>query len=297
MSDKKEQINNILKDIIGDIGYYLIASENKIMYTITETKLSQKFKDKSSYKIELPSIKAIKEKAKKFYKNFDEKILDNLEIVYFLEKAKFSKPIMVDTDAYIFIHDCKFNNGLTINSSDCVNFCSMYNINSFIECYQNLDINAKYITLSDSSFRFHDNWNDKCNINLSANKIYIDNFTLESRKNLEINAKALNIKSSNLLAPDIIINSEEICAVKNYIKASNSISINNENCDSVDNVYAPIILYNGQDITKTVSSKAPQQLIEVLTILRDKCNNGIKEETKAYEDSLRNQPLSKRLKK
>ena len=92
------------------------------------------------------------------------------------------------------------------------------------------------------------------------------------------------------------------------LKAKNKIEINNTNCDEIKEVDAPIIRYNGQDISYSESIIKPKlmgNLIEVLKEIRSKTysmiENQVKIETQKYkqdlENSLNNKSITKILKK
>ncbi|MBO5909184.1 MAG: hypothetical protein J6Q67_05320, partial [Clostridia bacterium] len=88
------------------------------------------------------------------------------------------------------------------------------------------------------------------------------------------------------------------------LKAKNKIEITNTNCDKVEGVHAPIIIYNGQDISYSddiVIPKLRSNLIEVLRKVRDKVRVDIKDEleieTENLKEELNNKPIVKMLKK
>ena len=210
--NKKERkiLHEVLKNLIGDLGFYLITNENKILYTITNQKVIKNSKTETYVDFYLPSIDEIKKKIKSVYSNFDLKKLSGIE--YVLEKSNFYKHIIINTDEDIIIHDCNFNNGLTIKKARKVQLtphCYVYSrYRTLIMCSGTLNIDADELYLVDCGVSFIGRNLDESNIVFNAKEIYMSQLNLKTNRNLEINAESLNSRGFGLEEIKILINTK-----------------------------------------------------------------------------------------
>lgn len=291
---ERDVLNAFIKDIMGDIGYYLITDDDKILFTIDFKKLNAK---DEVCKLDLPDIKYIKERIKAFYPFFDEKKI--CDIVYVIRNAEFNQEIEINTPSDVILHNCKFNKGLVVNAKN-VSITPEYygnnNYNTNINCSDKFIINATELIIRKCNLNI--NYSDKVNIN--TKKAKFNGLNLFLLNNINLNVENLNIINSNFNASEIYISTSKIYSVNNKFKAFNLVSINNEQCSSIKNIYSPVIIYNGVDISKSKEEQLTSlrtTLIGQLNELKNMCNERIQEEVITYEEGLRKQSLAKRLKK
>lgn len=162
------------------------------------------------------------------------------------------------------------------------------------------------------------------NIDITANTIKIPTFNLKS-KNLNLKAEYvemkevylgvfnnINVNSNLILLEGVIIyspirlnlKSDMIYSKRSRLSAKNKIEITNFNCDEIKGVDAPLIIYNGKNITYSegiLFPKLKSNLVDVLKQLREKVKKGIDVEiedlVQAKKQCLENKPITKILKK
>lgn len=301
---ERKIIDKVLNEIIGDIGYY-ITSGGTIFYTIDLEKLNQLYKQNNSYELKLPTIEYIREKVKSAFILFDEMKLQDIK--YVLEKSKFDKLVSINTDSDVIVHNCTFAVGLIIEKAKKVQMTPNYYLfnhcGTDIDCNSRLIINAEELEFNKCNLNFFgSSFCDDIYVAFNTKEIYMNNLNLISTRNIDINTQNFNIDSSKIFASKLFINADKVEVKNNKMVSTELISINNKSCTSIENVYAPKILYNGIDITQSEQiqlqlPKARQQLIEKLKELKEKCKEGIEEDTIRYQESLEKQPLSKRIMK
>jgi len=290
----KKALDEAIFELVGPWGEYYIDDE--------ETDIYFKFKNNKIIELEnlqfnLPSLDEIKKLAKKKYRKFDGSIIN--KIVYGFEFSKYTlKPSVIDwernltliaKDSDIDIYYSIFNN-INIQSTGKV---KMFDTSS----NSNINIDAKTVEINGCSRLSRGDTN--------INAEYVEFNNVHMVKNLNINSQLISLNNLSMTYSDnIILNADMIDCKNSELKAQNKIEITNTNCDEIKGIYAPVIIYNGQDITYSqdiVVPKLRKNLIEDLYKVRNEVsgvlNNELEEKTQKIKQELNNKPITKILKK
>ena len=293
---QEKALDKAILDLVGPWWKWNInIVDNKVYFNFKETN----FKLLENFELILPSCDEIKKQAKKKYKKFDDNFIK--DIVYrikfpmwgeFCDKCRNLILTAKDSDILLGSNDSK---KIDIRSKGLVR------IQGYLSS-SDININAKTIELYQANNLYGNS------INLNAEFVEF-NRTYTTSKNLNINSSLLSFDNSEIMcSKNINIKSDMIETKNTSLKAKNKIEINNTNCDEIKEVDAPIIRYNGQDISYSESIIKPKlmgNLIEVLKEIRSKTysmiENQVKIETQKYkqdlENSLNNKSITKILKK
>lgn len=189
-----------------------------------------------------------------------------------VEKYKLNKPVYFIFNGIVFDRftrlssrfgnvifiNCTFTNGLkvtyadniTLENNTYINWTDFYGYgNSFL--YGDIDeltiINDKFVN-SDNLEQY---FKTKFGINISANKVNIINSTVqaESQGQINIRAKEISLVDSTINGPEVYIESESIKSGDSVLTSENGIMIENKNEDFTGDVQAPIVIYNGVDLS------------------------------------------------
>ena len=121
--------------------------------------------------------------------------------------------------------------------------------------------------------------------------------------------KKTTIANSTIKANEVYIDSKSIIFIDSSITAKNGVMIENENCDFVGNIQAPITYYNGVDLSakneepykvdedEIKLKEARKLLIQKLRNLSNFCQQAKNNEIQAITENFDNQPVSKLLKR
>ena len=244
---------------------------------------------------ELPSKDEIVEYAKKKYKKFDDKMFYKCvyEFKHFGNDFSSNRHLclIIDAEDSDVIFEFNSVDYLAINA-DNVNL-----EHNHIRNY--LKVNSNFAKIQ------YDCNNIKENIEIDSKKVILKCNELTSSNNIKIQASNIILYYSDIDAKNVCLTaSKEIKSNKSKITVKDSLIINDENNDVIENVSAKKIIYNDVDITESESVKLPiyrRRLIEDLKLisnnLKENINEDIKEKTKEYKNSLSKQPISKLMKK
>lgn len=245
------------------------------------------FNEKKSIIGKLPTREAIIDLAKKYYRFFDDNFITNVEyiIVYAYDEA----------ELFISAGECDVR--LTDNWFSKVDINGANNILIQGDILKgqdiNLNISAESIEIEDTSIST-DGY-----VILDAKNTKFENTKIYSSI-LNIYSNSIDICHSKFLSNFSSFNTDKIIARYSEIKSNKEIKINNKNCDAIEGVDAPKIIYNDVDITNSdgiVKPKLIKNLIADLKELREKVLVNIEEELKVENEKLENKKIKKILKK
>lgn len=245
--------------------------------------------------LDLPSKEEIVEYAKKKYKNFDCSMFS--KCVYVFNYFGNDFPTIRNLSLIIDAEDSdvlfEFNSvGYLAIKADNVNL----EHNNISKCLKT-DSNFTKIQYDCNAL--------KGNIDINSKKVILKCIDLSSDKDIKIQASDIVLYESDIEAKNISLSAyKKIKSNKSKITVKDSLIINDENNDVIENVSAKKIIYNDVDITESESVQLPiyrRRLIEdlklILNNLKENINVEAKEKSKEYKKSLSNQPIEKLIKK
>lgn len=243
-----------------------------------------------------------------------------------VEKYKLNKPVYFIFDGIVFdrftrlssrfgnviFKNCTFTNGLQVTYADnitlenniYINWTDFYGYgNSFL--FGNIDeltiVNDKFVN-TDSLKQYS---KTKFGINISANKVNIINSTVkaESQGQINISAKEISVVNSTITGPEVYIDSESIKSSDSVLTSENGIMIENKNEDFTGDVQAPMVIYNGVDLSApndaiTVNEddvklrKARYELLQKLRTLLNNCKQINDDKANVIKAQLNSRPVS-----
>lgn len=282
---QEKALNTAILKTVGDIGNYFIENgELKIWARYG------KLIEFDIFNFIFPSWKEIREKAVKYYPGFDMQKIKKVK--YYFVNLNLEKNLNIsakNSDVYL-----GKNEFIGVNIIDADNVT----INDSPVIDGGISINAKNINL----IRLNDSV--KGDINLTSSCIEFQNISLLFANNINLNSNMIEFNKTYIFSYNIDLKSNLIVTEKSRLSAVNSINITDTNLDEIKGVEAPLIIYNGQDITHSdgiVIPKLRRNLIEVLQKARNKISaeidNEIKKETKILKEELNSKPITKILKK
>lgn len=279
-----------IEKLVGHWGDYYINDDNNIRLDIRR----EKIKELETLEFNLPSCAEIKAQAKKNYRKFDDSSIN--KIIYSIN---------------LLNRDLANTRDLILTAKEDTDILIDYS------AFKKIDIQSEGKVLVWYSASDYD-------INIKAKEVEITNVFLPAG-NINITAEYVSLNSTVTLLKDLIINSQmitfnhyaDVLGAENIklqadmidckdskLKAQNKIEIVNPNCDEIKGVDAPLIIYNGQDITYSEGILVPKlrsNLIDVLYKVRKKVRDELKseleEETQKIKQELNNKPITKMLKK
>lgn len=282
---QEKALNKAISKTVGDIGNYFIENgELKIWARYGKLVEFDKFD------FVFPSWEEIREKAIKYYSGFD---MPNIKKVkYYFVDLKLEKPLNISAkNSNIYLGKNDFT-GVNIIDADNV----IINDSPVID--GGINISAKNINL----IRLNDSI--KGDINLTSSFLESHDISLLFANNINLNSDMIELNKTYFFSYNITLKSNFIVTEKSRLSAVKSINITDTNLDEIKGVEAPLIIYNGQDITHTdgiVIPKLRRNLIEVLQKARNKISteidSEIKKETKILKEELNNKSITKILKK
>ena len=287
-------LNQTLLDLIGPYGCYYIDVNGIINFDFKNSELDKL----DNLEFNLPSIEEIKELAKKKYKNFNDSFVKNIEYYFNLKnnpsmcpnserqdqklilRAKDSyiqlsfstlESIDIESEGDVYLNDCFVYNNIKIESK------SIKVYSSFHSLFGGHKLNAEYVEFN--------------SVLLKSNNIYIDSELISFN-----NSKFWHVDNATIKADVIDLNNSKL-------QTNNKIEIINNSCEELKGVDAPIIIYNGKDITYSegiIKPKLRKQFLEQLKELRNNITNNIdiklKDSVKKQKQSLESKPITKLLK-
>lgn len=293
----KEKIHNVRQQHALKASIYK-QIERIRNYEIIDGKIYFKmdYKDlKQNMIFKLPSKKDIVEYAKNKYKNFDGSMFSKCVYVfnYFGNDFPTIRNLSLIIDAEDSDVIFEFNN---------VSFLTVKADNVWLEhnhIRNYLKVNSNFAKIQ------YDCNNIKGNIEVDSKKVILKCNELTSSNDIKIQASNIILYYSDIEAENICLTAlKEIKSNKSKITAKDSLIINDENNDVIENVNAQKIIYNDIDITQSESVQLPiyrRRLIEDLKLisnnLKENINVEAKEKSKEYKKSLSNQPIEKLIKK
>lgn len=279
-----------IEKLVGTWGDYYITDDNNIRFDIRR----EKIKELETLEFNLPSCAEIKAQAKKIYRKFDDSSINR--IIYTINllnrnfentrdlilTAKEDTDILIDYSAFKKV-DIQSEGKVSVwySSSD-----------------SDINIKSKEVEIVNVFSIAGD-------INITAEYVSL-NSTVTLSKDLIINSQMItfNYYTDVLGAENIKLQADMIDCKDSKLKAKNKIEITNTNCNKVEGVHAPIIIYNGQDISYSEGILVPKlrsNLIDVLYKVRKKVRDELKSEleieTENLKEELNNKPIVKMLKK
>jgi len=291
---QEKALDKAIEKLVGPWGnYYISEFDGDICFNFDSSKLRLL----ENIEFNLPSIDDIRELAKKYYKNFDDSWMKNIDYCF---KYRNKSPIYNDNvkpklkliakDSNIYLCYTTYNS-VDIKSNGDIHLtdCNFEN---------DVKINSKAIMVHSGLTSI--NGSHK----LKADYIELTNVYLLS-KNLDIDSKLISFNDSKFwYVNNAIIKAEMIDLNNSKLEAKNKIEIINPNCEKIKGVDAPIIIYNGQDITYSdgiLMPKLMKNLIDVLKQVKINITNDIdskiQESTKKQKENLENKPIIKIYKK
>lgn len=282
---QEKVLDKAIKQLIGDIGDYYI-DENRLLFRIKE----EKVKLLNELNFVLPSWEEISKLAKKYYKNFDDTVTS--KVVYEFSYLTEEKDLVVNAkNSDVVLGNNNFTN-LIINDAN--------NVKIYGDPIEDggISINAKNIGI----IRLNGHING--NINLTSSCLEFYDISLLFAKNINLDSSMIEFNKSYLFSYNINLKSDLIVIEKSKLSAVNKINIIDTNCDEIKEVDAPVIIYNGQDISYSdgiVIPKLRRNLIDVLRQAKNKVEadmqGKLKVEIEKIEQNLNSKPITKILKK
>ena len=288
-------LNQALLDLIGPYGCYYIDVNGIINFNFKNSELDKL----DNLEFNLPSIEEIKELAKKKYKNFNDSFVKNIEYYFNLKnnpsmcsnnKKHDQKLILRAKDSYIQL---SFS---SLESIDIKSEGDVYLNDCFV--YNNIQIGSKSIKAYSS---FHSLFGGH---KLNAEYVEFNSVLLKSN-NIDIDSELISFNNSKFWHVDnATIKADVIDLNNSKLQTNNKIEIINNSCEELKGVDAPIIIYNGKDITYSegiIKPKLRKQFLEQLKELRNNITNNIdiklKDSVKKQKQNLESKPITKLLKK
>lgn len=216
----------------------------------------------------------------------------NKPVYYIFDGITFNVPTKVSGYfCNIVFKNCTFYNGMRIFSADNIvlennNYVCYWEDfkdrgNAFIYgSVDELTIKNENFVNSDDLKKYYPR---EFGINLEAKKLNVENSTLSAESNgtIVIRAEETNIKDSLIDGPEVYIESKSFKTNNSILSSDKGIVIENAQSDYdanelANNVCAPVVLYNGQDITEIQREileikKSRQELINSLAKVYNKC--------------------------
>lgn len=288
---KKYIQRDYLKRSIEIKGNYTIE-EDKIIYTIHNNDLRKSYQDKSFYKLRIFPIK-IDPKLKRSCQ------LDK-PIEYRFENINFEKPIEISEmlpNITLHFKNCTFTDQMIIYFADRIILENNHYYNA-VNVYYAGDSFFSVIGYMNHLMLVNDNFSNSSTIwehstskphfgmhlkQIDQLEIINSNITASELGTIRIEkAKTCLIKNSTITAPKISIKADKIENPNSSIIATKEIIIENKENNSIENIQAPSIIYNGTKFphAKEVQSinqekielqQARQHLIRILKNYQKEC--------------------------
>ncbi|MBQ9071836.1 MAG: hypothetical protein IJY25_01605 [Bacilli bacterium] len=297
VSLQEKALDKAIYELIGPYGdYYIDDLNNNIYFNFKREKL--KMLEKLEFN--LPSCDDIKKLNRKKYRKFDDswmnKIIYSFEI---LNKSSMYNDGINDAKDLVLTAE---ESDIVLSYSDFkkINIQSKGNVRIH-DCSSNSDMNisAKNIKIENCT-RFSTNY-----INLNAEYVEFNRTFMININDLNVNSQLISFNNTEVMySNNITLNSDMIDTKKTNLKAQNKIKINNTNCDDIEGVYAPKIIYNGKDVTYSDEILMPQlkkQLLEDLNKIKKKVvlisEAKLQEYIYGRKTELQKEPITKILKR
>ena len=332
---QKKALDKAIYNLIGDYGYWSIYKDDKkLVFRFNEEKINKLEK----IEFNLPCIEEIVDEAKKIYINFDASNIKKIEYNFLWAGFRnfcFNK-VYPPKDLILYANRSDINiSRFCLNNIEINNANDVYVDGTCVESLNNIKIKSKTINLA-NIINFMNQLNDVIleseEINLKILSIYAknilfkasninfnNNFNLDAR-NIVINSKIIKSRKvycnqeNKICAEKIILDSDYI-DLKDTLLKGEEVTIQSKNCNQIQSVDSPKIIYNGKDISNNdeiVIQKLRRKFLQKLQGLNHKTNikivNMVNEEVDEYKkklefykensnDSLNDKPVTKILKK
>jgi len=285
---QEKALDKAIKKLVGGayFGYWHI-DDGKLFFKVEDKVI--KFMEDLNF--DLPSWNEISKYAKKIYKNFDDTVADNVMYNFsFLTEEKDLRISAKDSD--IVLGHNNFTNLIITDANNVKVYGSALEDGG-------IDINANSIRISRLDGHMHGN------LNLKSSILVFEDIYILYANNMNFNSEMIEFKKSYLFSDNNInLKSDLILTEKSRLSAVNEINIIDSNLDEIKEVDAPIITYNGVDISNAESIIIPKlrrNLIDVLRKVRNQVkkefDNELNIEKIKKEQELNNKPITKILKK
>ncbi len=241
------------------------------------------------YELQCNGMNTAYDKSKKLVEYFNL----NKPVYYVFDGIIFDTVVNISSlFANIIFKNCTFTIGIRCFIADNITFeNNKYNCWTESKDYGNAFLYGKINNLRIEHDQFVNNSNfhsfdNNFGINVETNKIAIICSNIQAGNNGQINIRANETVSqySNIIAPEIYLDSDSIFFGNSLLKAENGIIIENENCEcdtevGFYNVDSPYTIYNGTEIITNYEAFKEEEikekrlaLVNVLTNIINKCN-------------------------
>ena len=204
----------------------------------------------------------------------------NKSIYYIFDGITFSNGINIDVihggGITIIFRNCTFKDGIFIKRVNEVIFENNQYFNTtlgkigYIPIVRNvltkhfltIDSSVDKVTFKDEYFKntlgnapnpyFYP---EGFGMSIKAAEVSFLNSTIETYFPSDITAKSLKLIDSTIMTTEISVNSDSITNENSIISVTEGVLLDNKNCDFKGTIEAPLVIYNGEDITECSPNK------------------------------------------
>lgn len=301
---------------VGNIGEFVVEDDKIICY-VSQEKLDKNCSDSFICDLHLYRTNTTTENTVKMNEYYNL----NKPIYYIFENITFPKGVkIISFGSKVVFKNCTFHSNVCVSCADDIKFehnSYIDNSNVYYSGNQFFVVkNAKKISFINEDFynssieRINNYYLPCFGMTINADTLEIINTEITTQYDacIDINTKNIKMQNSFINANEIYLESDYIDISYSYINSDKGVIIENKNCDVIENIDSPIIIYNGIEMqSKDKMANVSRQIVELQkarTLLTNKLKEISKmccvindEELKSIRKSYDNKVISKVLKK